>query len=49
MGANELWDFHCILLSIRCILWEISEKFPLLGLTSKSIFTTGTGAMKHLI
>lgn len=40
----------CILLGFKCILWEISEKFPqLLGLTTKSVFAAVPGAMKLLI
>jgi hypothetical protein len=47
MCAKELWEYGtiCILLGIKCILWEISEKFPLLpGLITPSIFATVPGA-----
>jgi hypothetical protein len=44
MGANEL----CILLGIKCILWEISEKSPT-RIDSKVNFYYWTGAMKHQI
>lgn len=34
----------CILLGIKCILWEISEKFPpTTRIDIKSIFATSTG------